>query len=452
MADDFSGLGLVAAARAIREGRTSSRELVDACLERIGKHDGVIGAWAHLDADHARRQAADADQRRGAGQDTGPLHGVPVGIKDIFDTEMLPTENGSPLHAGRRPREDAACVAMLRQAGAVILGKTVTTEFATYEPAGTTNPHNREHTPGGSSSGSAAAVAAFMVPGALGSQTNGSIIRPASYCGVYGYKPSHGLISRHGMLNTSRALDHAGVFARSLADVAALAEPLMAHDARDPDMRALAAPGLVRMLESPVPHDPYFAFVRTPAWDKAGEDVAGGLAELMEAIGKKASWVDMPHAAASLYDWHRTIMAADIAVNLDREYRQGAERMGKVLRDIIESGRTITAYDYKRAIAGAATLRVMVDEIFGEADAIITPAATGEAPRGLDSTGDPVFATPWSLLGLPAISLPLLSGSNGLPVGVQIVGRLREDARLFRTARWLVEKVEAVTGAQGGSS
>ena len=452
MADDLSGLGLVEAAAAIREGRISSRELVDACLERIAKHDGTIRAFAHLDEDFARRQAKEADQRRSGGRDTGPLHGVPVAVKDIFDTEDLPTENGTPIHAGRRPRDDSACVAMLRQAGAVILGKTVTTEFATYRPAATTNPHNAEHTPGGSSSGSAAAVAAFMAPGALGSQTNGSIIRPASYCGVYGYKPSHGLISRQGMLAMSRALDHAGVFARSLGDAAALAEPLMAHDARDPDMRPLAAPGLTRLLDSPVPHDPYFAFVKTPAWDKASEDVAGGLDELMEVIGEKASWVEMPQVASQLYDWHRAISNADIAVNLEREYRTSGDSMSEQLRAMIAHGREVTAFDYKRAIAGAATLRVMVDEIFGEADAIITPAATGEAPRGLDSTGDPVFATPWTLLGLPAISLPLLSGSNGLPVGVQIVGRMREDARLFRTARWLVERVEAVTQAQGAAA
>ncbi len=452
MADDLSGLGLVEAATAIREGRTTSRELVDACLERVAKHDGTIRAFVHLDEDYARRQAKEADQRRGAGRDTGPLHGVPIAVKDIFDTEDLPTENGTPIHAGRRPREDSACVAMLRQAGAVILGKTVTTEFATYHPAATTNPHNSAHTPGGSSSGSAAAVAAFMAPGALGSQTNGSIIRPASYCGVYGYKPSHGLISRHGMLAMSRALDHAGVFARSLADAAALAEPLMVHDARDPDMRALAAPGLIRLLESPVPHDPYFAFVKTPAWDKADEDVVGGLGELMDVIGEKASWVDMPHVAAQLYDWHRTIADADVAVNLEREYRTSADSMSEPLRAMIAHGCKVTAFDYKRAIASTAALRIMVDEIFGEADAIITPAAMGQAPRGLDSTGNPVFATPWTLLGLPAISLPLLSGSDGLPVGIQIVGRMRDDARLFRTARWLVERVEAATQAQGAAA
>jgi Asp-tRNA(Asn)/Glu-tRNA(Gln) amidotransferase A subunit family amidase len=284
-----------------------------------------------------------------------------------------------------------------------------------------------------------------MVPGAIGSQTNGSVVRPASYCGVYGYKPTHGVISRHGMLAMSRALDHPGVFARSLADVAAVAEPLMGYDSRDPDMQPLAAPGLNRLLASEPPVPPRFAFVRTPAWDKAGEDIAGGLGELAEVLGGRAGWVELPASAAHAWDWHRTIVEADIAVNLEREHRTGAEAMSARLKEMIEGGRKVTAFDYKRAIASAAALRLTTDEIFGEADAIVTPAAYGEAPVGLDSTGDPVFCTIWSLLGLPVLSLPLLSGRNGLPVGVQIVGRARDDARLFRTARWLIERVEAAT-------
>ena len=235
-------LGLAEAAAGIRDGRLSSAELVGDCLARIDEVDREIDAWAFLDRDHAMWQAEAADDRRKQGKATGPLHGVPVGIKDIFDTGDMPTEFGSKLWAGRTPRRDAAAVARLRAAGAVILGKTVTTEYAYFNPGKTRNPHNPDHTPGGSSSGSAAAVAALMVPGAIGSQTNGSVIRPAAFCGVVGFKPTHGLIPRSGALLLSRALDHVGVFARSVDDAALLAQTLAGFDEEDPDTRPLARP------------------------------------------------------------------------------------------------------------------------------------------------------------------------------------------------------------------
>ena len=230
------------AARLIREGAISSKQMVEACLARVREADGQIQAWAFLDPDHALAQARAADELRLSGRPVGPLHGVPVGVKDIFDTADMPTENGSVLHAGRTPSRDATVVAMLRGAGAVIMGKTVTTEYAFLAPGKTRNPYNPDHTPGGSSSGSAAAVAAGMVPLAIGSQTNGSTIRPAAFCGVLGFKPTHGLIPRHGILTLSRTLDHVGLFARTIEDIALLAEQLAGYDERDPDTRPRAHP------------------------------------------------------------------------------------------------------------------------------------------------------------------------------------------------------------------
>ena len=266
---------------------------MEACLARIDEVDGKIEAWAFLDREHALRQAKAADDRRKRGDPIGPLHGVPLGIKDIFDTSDYPTEFGSPLWAGRTPRRDAAAVASLRAAGAVIMGKTVTTEYAYFNPGKTRNPHDPERTPGGSSSGSAAAVAAGMVPGAIGSQTNGSVIRPAAFCGVVGFKPSHGLIPRTGALLLSRALDHVGVFARSVEDAALLAETLAGFDEEDPDTRALARPHFVSVAGSEPPLPPRFAFARTPAWRHIEGVTELAFAELVEALGENANEIDL---------------------------------------------------------------------------------------------------------------------------------------------------------------
>src|SRR5688572_30121727 len=262
----LAALTLCDAAADIREGRITSVELVTDCLKQIDATDEKVQAWTFLDRDHAMRQAEAADEHRRHGRPTGSLHGVPVGIKDIFDTGDLPTEFGSPIWAGRTPRADAAAVARLRAAGAVIMGKTVTAEYAYFHPGKTANPCDPARTPGGSSSGSAAAVAAEMVPGAIGSQTNGSTIRPAAFCGVVGYKPSHGLIPRTGALMLSRTLDHVGVFARSVEDAALLAETMAGFDEEDPDTRPIARPPLVAAASSEPPLPPRLAFVRSPAW------------------------------------------------------------------------------------------------------------------------------------------------------------------------------------------
>jgi Asp-tRNA(Asn)/Glu-tRNA(Gln) amidotransferase A subunit family amidase len=434
----LSGLSLAQAALEIREGRVTSVELVRACLDRIAELDPGIEAWAFLDRDHALRQAEAADDAHRHGRPHGPLHGVPVGVKDIFDTHDMPTEFGSPLWRGRTPRTDAAAVARLRAAGAVIMGKTVTTEYAYFHPGKTRNPHDPGRTPGGSSSGSAAAVAAFMVPGAIGSQTNGSVIRPAAFCGVVGFKPTHGLIPRSGALLLSRTLDHVGVFARTLEDAALMAETLVGFDEEDPDTRPVATPPFAAVANSEPPLPPRFAFVRSPAGERAEPTTEAAFGELVEALGDQVLEIELGPGFERTIDLHRTVMEADMAHNFHRDYEKGGEQLSERLRRLLERGRGYPAVDYLRALAAIAPLNAALDSVFDEFDAILTPAAPGEAPRGLDSTGNPVFCTPWSYLGTPALTLPLLRSEAGLPIGVQLVGRRGNDARLLRTARWLV--------------
>ncbi len=429
------------AVRAIRAGEITSEDLVRECLQRIAEVEGQVQAWAFLDPDHALAQARRADAATRAGQPRGVLHGVPVGIKDIFDTGDMPTEFGTPLHAGRRPNSDATAVSLLREAGAVIMGKTVTTELAVYSPGPTRNPHNPEHTPGGSSSGSAAAVAAGMVPLAIGTQTNGSVIRPASYCGVMGFKPTFGAISRRGALSLSPALDHVGAFARTIEDIALISEVLMRFDAGDAAMRPTARPEVSRISAEPPPVTPRLGFVKTPMWDAAEEATREAFAELVETLGDAVEQIELAEPFDQVVEWLRVIMEADLATYLATEYGRGADRLSTVLREMIERGRTIPAVDYNRANDWIPIVRGLLDEAFRWNDALLTPATTGAAPHGLDSTGNPIFCTLWSYLGLPAVSLPLFRAEDGLPFGAQLVGARGDDARLLRTARWLLEKV-----------
>src|SRR5712664_1484880 len=286
------------AARKIRDGLLTSEELVSACLERIRATEPSVQAWTFLDEGHALAQARAADERKRSGEPIGALHGVPVGLKDIIDTADMPTENGTVLHKGRTPRDDAAVVKALRAAGAVILGKTVTTECAYFAPGKTRNPHNPEHTPGGSSSGSAAAVAAGMVPLALGSQTAGSVIRPGAFCGVYAFKPTHGLIPRTGVLQLSRTLDHIGLFARSIEDVALLMEQLIGYDEGDPDTRPRARIPFREVSREEPPLEPMLAFVKTPHWERADADTKEAFSELLETLGDRAEELELFASAA----------------------------------------------------------------------------------------------------------------------------------------------------------
>ena len=428
---------------AIEQGLLSSQELVAACFARIDELEESIGAWAHLDRDVAMAQARAADEFRRRGLETGPLHGLPVGIKDIIDTADYPTERGTVLHQGRRPMQDATLVSLLKEAGAIILGKTVSTEMAVFSPGKTRNPHNPEHTPGGSSSGSAAAVSAAMVALAVGTQTNGSIIRPASYCGVYGFKPSFGRISRHGVLRQSPPLDTVGVFARSLEDLALIADVLMRSDAQDSAMTPIAPPRISKVLAQEVPAEQHFAFVRTPVWDQVEQVTKDGLRELIDAVNtsleKTIDILDLPAPFADLHEDHRRVMEADLARNYAAEYDTGKAQLSTVLCEMIERGQQVSAGEYDDALAKMQDYDLFLEEIFDEYDAILTPATPGPAPAGLDATGSPVMNTIWTFCGTPALNVPLLQSPEGLPIGVQVVGAKGDDARLFRSTRWLLD-------------
>jgi Asp-tRNA(Asn)/Glu-tRNA(Gln) amidotransferase A subunit family amidase len=436
-------------ASALREGKFTAVDLVQACLDQIAQVEDRVGAWQYLDPDYALEQAQNADLARHKGQDVGPLNGIPVGIKDIFDTADMPTENGTVLHAGRQPEEDATVVSLLRRAGAVILGKTVTAELAVYSPGKTTNPHDSRRTPGGSSSGSAAAMAADMIPLALGTQTNGSVVRPASYCGVYGYKPTHGLISRQGVLHQSYHLDQIGVFARSVADTALLAQQLMAFDQLDPDVKPRSRPRLLATALQEPPTPPRLAFIKSPVWHEASQDTQAAFLQFVEKLGPGAIDVELPDIFESAVQCHRTIMLSDLANSYARLYLNGKAKISAELCALIEEGQQCKATDYSAAVEKIPVFKKALKDIFDSFDAILTPAATGEAPVGLESTGSPIFCTIWTLCGVPAISLPLLTGPSGMPLGVQLTAAGGDDGRLLRTARWLVQICQDLNPAIG---
>ena len=425
------------AASEIARGAISAEDYTRVCLDRITAVEPDVQAFAHLDPEHALAQARALDRHKADGGRIGPLHGIPVGIKDIIDTADYPTECGSPVLAGRRPDADATVVRKLREAGAVIIGKTVTTEFAYFHPGKTRNPRDVTRTPGGSSSGSAAAVAAGMVPLAIGSQTNGSMIRPAAFCGVFGVKPSHGLISRAGALTLSRTLDHVGAFARTIEDLALILDVIVGHDPVDPDTRPYASPSFRAGVAEPLPLPPSYAFVRTPMWDKADAEAREALEDLAKEVSARE--VDLPANYRAAWDALRAIMAADMAYNLGAIVDKGGE-ISKQFRDLIAEGREVTAVNYLAAVRDARRYAEGMSAIFEQlSDAIITLSAKGVAPQGLGATGDPVFCTLWTLTGFPSLNLPLLANSEGLPIGVQLVGAPGRDERLLRTANALIE-------------
>jgi len=436
-------LGACDARKLIDQGLLTSQELVAACFSRIEELEDAIGAWAHFDLETAMRQACEADAFRSRGLATGPLHGLPVGIKDIIDTSDYPTECGTVLHQGRRPSHDATLVSLLKEAGAIILGKTVSTEMAVYAPGKTRNPHNPEHTPGGSSSGSAAAVSAAMVALSVGTQTNGSIIRPASYCGVYGFKPSFARISRHGVLKQSPPLDTVGVFARSLDDLALIADVLMRFDAQDSAMTPIAPPCIASIMAQEIPANQHFAFVRSPVWDQVEQVTKDGLRELIDAVNasqeKTVDILDLPAPFAGLHEDHRKVMEADLARNFAAEYDTGKAELSAVLCEMIERGQQVSDSEYDDALVKMQDYDLLLEEIFDEYDAILTPATPGPAPAGLDATGSPVMNTIWTFCGTPALNVPLLQSPEGLPIGIQVVGAKGDDARLFRSTRWLLD-------------
>jgi Asp-tRNA(Asn)/Glu-tRNA(Gln) amidotransferase A subunit family amidase len=439
----LSELTAVEAARRIASGELRATELAAALIARIAAREPEVQAFVYFDADYLMNQARDADLARELGRPLGPLHGVPIALKDIIDSADMPTEHGSPLFEGRRPTNDARVTALLREAGAIILGKTVTAELAVLHPGKTRNPHDPARTPGGSSSGSAAAVGAMMAPAALGTQTNGSVIRPASFCGVYGYKPTFGLVSRHGVLEEAPSLDCVGAFARSIEDLALIADCISAYDERDPAMRPRSRSQLSRVAMSEPPLPPIFGFVKSPVWDRARADSKEAFAELAEALGAQCEEVELSTQYQQAIEWHRVVMLGELARSYGPLYDRGGG-MSNTLRGLIEEGRRFMAVDYLNARRGQDVFYGAFAELFERYDAIVTPAATGPAPLGLDATGDPIFSTLWSYMGVPCLSLPLLE-VDGLPLGVQLVGPRLDDARLMRSARWLEARLKAQT-------
>ena len=417
----------------------SALERARALLARVDAVEPEVRAWVALDRERLLAQAAAAD----AAGPGGPLHGWPVGLKDIVDTADFPTENGSVLHAGRQPAEDAVLVRRLKRAGAIVMGKTVTTELATYAPGPTRNPHDLRHTPGGSSSGSAAAVAAGMVPLAVGTQTNGSVIRPAAFCGVVGYKPSAGLVPRTGVLEQSPSFDCIGVFARSVEEVARLVEAMAGDDGRDPMTCGRVAPPLARVAAAEPPLPPRLGWNGQPAWERVVPDAQAAYQALVERLGWRQ--VALPAGCDAAFAQHRCVMEAEIAGSFEPLWRRGAAQLSASLQGQIERGLQTTAVEVRRGQAAATVLRAAFGRWFEAEglDAWATPSALGTAPAGLASTGDPVMCTLASFAGLPAVSLPLLQGANGLPLGVQLVGAYGDDARLLRTARWLGQAAQA---------
>lgn len=433
---DAGMLGGAEAARLIAAGEVSSETLVRACLDRIASRDAEVGAWIWLDRDLALEQAREADAMLARGHGVGPLHGVPVGVKDIIETRDMPTQNGYRGHEGRHTHRDAFCVSQLRDAGAIILGKTVTTELAVRTPGKTMNPRRGTHTPGGSSSGSAAAVADFQVPLALGTQTGGSVIRPASFCGIHGLKPTFGWIGRDGVTQMAPWLDTVGTYGRSVEDIALAAEAMLARDPADGQTVLRSRPPLARIAMEEPPRRPRLAFVRTPVWQKADTAARRALEGLAAELGRDCEEIEPPGWMADAWDWHHTLQTYGIAQCYGPLADAHGELMSESLRGKVAEGRGMTEAAYRHAIAQRDRVAAALDEIYADFDAILCLPAPGTAPEGLGWTGDPVFNAFWTYAGVPCVNLPLLE-IDGLPLGVQLTGPRGGDGPLLRTARWL---------------
>jgi Asp-tRNA(Asn)/Glu-tRNA(Gln) amidotransferase A subunit family amidase len=417
---DLTGLGAAEAARRIAAGEIASAALVAACLERMSEREEAVQAWVHVDAGAALREARERDA---APAPLGPLHGVPVGVKDIVDTADLPTECGTPIYAGRRPARDAACVARLRAAGAIVIGKTVTTELAYFRPGKTRNPAAPDRTPGGSSSGSAAAVADSQVPVAIGSQTAGSVIRPAAYCGTLGFKPTRGLVDLTGVKALSAELDTLGWFAREIEDLELLGIVLAdAWPERGSDGDAA----------------PAFAFARTPWWERADDDGRRAVEDAARRLadgGARVRELELPERFAGLVEAQEQVMAFDMARSLAWEHEHHADELSDVLRALLERGRGIAREDAERAVALGAECRALLAEHLEPGEALLVPAVVGEPPPlEAGNTGDPLFCRPWTLLGVPAVAVAAGTGPRGAPIGVQLVARAGADTALLTAA------------------
>ncbi len=428
----------------LASGVVSAVDVAEAHLAQIEEREPDVQAFAWHDPAYVRAQAAELDRYRGTGRPLGPLHGLPVAIKDVIDTAKIPTENGTSLDAGRVPKLDAFVIQRLKQAGAIILGKTVTAELAFMHPGKTRNPHNLAHTPGGSSSGSAAAVAAGMAPLAIGTQTGGSVTRPAAFCGVTGFKPTFGAIPRTGVLSQSPTLDTVGVFARTPNDAALISDALFGYDPADKATSPAPAPNLLETASAAPPVKPIFAFIKPPQWDRATPETHAAMEELAGALGEQCFEIPLPPHFEDAAELRARINMAEMARNYHRYMRDGGEGLGAPTLKGVRTGAEILAKDYLAALDWRDVLYAGVEKVLEHADAILTPAALGPALEGLEYTGDSIFNGLWTFCGTPAVSLPLFTAENGLPMGAQLVGARGDDGRLLRTANWLFNWLDEV--------
>lgn len=427
-------------------GRLDIASTLSAHADFVEKADAEVGAFVCMGASERDAQVDRLQEVKQTGQTTGPLFGVPVGLKDIIDTEDFPTCYGSPIFEGRYAIADATIVRRIRLAGGVVLGKTATTEFATFHPAKTRNPHNLAHTPGGSSSGSAAAVAAGFVPVSVGTQTNGSVIRPASYCGVYGFKPSFGLVPRTGVFETAPSLDQIGFFGRSLEDMAALAQVVAGDDGHDPATQGRAPHKFYDICREEFPIKPRFCFVHTPWWDQIAPDAREAYEAFLELMGADVDRLVLPEVVNKAIDWHAQVYESELAACLTREWTHHRSALSEGLQARLAKAQDLKVVDYLVAKSRIQHVTDAFGEFFDIYDAILCPAALGTAPEGLASTGNPLMQTVWTFGGLPCVNLPFLAGANGLPLGVQAVGSFQQDGRLLRALRWLVQEFDQRSG------
>ncbi|MDB4214955.1 MAG: amidase [Burkholderiaceae bacterium] len=433
-------MGVVELATGFKNGSLPLEGFYDALRQYGDAVEPQVQAFAHQSPEVVDAQRWMLQELVSSGSHLPALFGVPIGVKDNIDTADYPTELGFEGAIGRTPSVDAYLIHRLREAGAVVWGKTRTAELAYLKPPITTNPRNPAHTPGGSSSGSAAAVAAGMVPAAIGTQTNGSVIRPASFCGVHGFKPTRGLIFNGGVLACAPSLDQVGVFARSIEDVAAVAEVLIGgHESAQG--RTVFPVSLSSLAKQEPPMPPKLMFVRTAQWDQMDPEAQQAFEALKEELADSMTEIVLPDAVNNATAWLRTVMDAEMHFNLSETVSKAS--LSNEMSELLVRGAQISASDYLSALSRCHRAAAGFDEYFDHFDAILTPASLGPAPKSLDSTGNPIMSTLWTFAGLPCISLPLLQTEAGMPIGVQLVGGLNADARLLRTARWLEKRLEA---------
>ena len=436
MPDIFS-LSANELAAQLREGEISSVEVCSQYIERIGKFEKDVKAWSHFNKKLLLEKAAEADEHRISGKPLGLLHGLPVAIKDIIGTLDMPTECGTTIRKKMTASQDSEVVNLLKVAGAIIMGKTETTELAYFHPGKTTNPHDYKRTPGGSSSGSAAAVAAHMAPLSIGSQTNGSTIRPASYCGVVGYKPSYGLISRYGILKQSDKLDQVGLFGKSVEDVALLARVLIKKDLFDPATIHYSAEDMMDVCRKGPLFDPKFIFYKTKNWKNIDKESQKSFEIFIKTFKKNIEVFDTPSYFDDIPKYHKIIHETDMANNFQLYYKKYKKKLSKEMVSAIERGLKNSATEYAEAIDFMKRSYDSYKEVFEDYHGVLTPASSGVAPKGLGNTGSPEFSTVWTYLGLPSISLPLLTGKNDLPLGIQLIGDKHDDLRFLGVASWI---------------